>query len=99
MVHQHLSQLYLWFCVIEVGRMDQLSRLLLDRQEQIRVSMPKNIDGNSPDKIDVFTAFKIVDLRAASTHNRDRLTGVGVHQVLFSTSLEFLSRHGRPIPL
>ena len=80
MVHQHLRQLYLWLGVVQIRGMNQLRRLFLDRQDQIRVSMPENIDGNSADKIDVFPPFQIVDLRAAPSHDRDRLARIGVHQ-------------------
>ena len=93
MVYQQTRQLHLRLGVVKVGSMDQLSSLALDGLNQVRMTMPQYIDGNPTDKIEVFSSFQIVDLRASAPYDRNRLAIVGLHQVFGGIIFQLVSRH------
>ena len=49
---------------------------------QIRMPMPQDIDCDAANEVEIFSTFQIVDHRTPAPHDRNRLAGIGLHQVL-----------------
>ena len=94
MVNEHTSQAYLWLCVEQIRRMQQALRLLLDRESHFGMAMPKRVNSDTREKIEVFPAFHVIDASAVPTGNSDRVPGIGVHQVLAGALYQFFGQHG-----
>ena len=99
MIDQHLRQLHLRLCVIEVRSMDQLRGLVLDRLNQVRVTMPEDVHRNPTDEIEILSPLKVIHLRPTPSHDREWLTHVRLHQITCSVLLQFFCRHDRRISL
>ena len=65
----------------QVGRVDDAADLLGERAHQARVVVPERVDRDAGERIEVLLARLIPQPYALASHERDRLAGVGVHDV------------------
>ena len=66
---------------VQVGRVDQRRRLLLDGPDEARVAVAEAVDGDAGQEVQILLALGVVQPRALSAHKRHGQAGVGVHDV------------------
>src|SRR5262245_57094051 len=69
--------------MIEVGNVQQLLRLLLDRLDNRWMAVPQTVNRDAAEKIEVFLAVGIPDFAAAAFDQGDGRAGVSFGDVLF----------------
>src|SRR5262245_38851551 len=82
MAAQLARQLRLRSDMVEIGNMEQLLRLLLDRFDDRRIAMAQAVDRDAGEKIEILFAVGIPDLAAPPLDQRDRRARVGLRHVL-----------------
>ena len=58
-----------------------LSTCLLQRRGEPRMAVPERVDGDAGERVEVALAGLVPQPDAFAAHERDRLPGVGVHDV------------------
>src|SRR5262245_54319020 len=73
---QLAGQLGLRLHVIEIGNVEQLLRLLLDRLDDRGMAVAETVDGNAAKKIEIFFAVGVPNLAASTFDEGDRRASV-----------------------
>ena len=84
--------------VVQVGDVQQLGHLILDRIHDDGMPVPQGVDCDPTQKVQVGLAGRVIDVRPFSSLQDKIGTVVGVHNVLFFQSYDLLRVHSHSPP-